>query len=215
MAMIANGGKPMADDLDVGTDRLQDDIAERRREAAEEARTERRPRWLDALAVSTALFAVFAAIAALEAGNYANEALFAANAGVLRQTQAVDTWSEYQADSIKKYAAQNLAAILAHTGGTPQEIQAARDEATRRQAQQDTLQPEAARLGDETAALNAESLTNLAHHHRFAVAVTLFQVAIGLSAIAALLRRRAVWLVSLIAGALALLALIDGFTLTI
>jgi len=30
-----------------------------------------------------------------------------------------------------------------------------------------------------------------------------------------LLRRRAVWLVSLIAGALALLALIDGFTLTI
>ncbi len=57
----------------MGTDRLQDDIAERRR-----------PRWLDALAVSTALFAVLAAIAALEAGNYANEALFAANAGVLR-----------------------------------------------------------------------------------------------------------------------------------
>jgi hypothetical protein len=205
----------MSEDLDVGTDRLQDDIAERR-EAAEAARDERRrPRWLDALAVSTAIFAVLAAIAALEAGNYANEALFAANAGVLRQTQAVDAWSEYQADSIKKYAAQNLATILAHTGGSPQEIQAAMDEAARRQSQQDTLQPEAARLGDETAALNAESLTNLAHHHRFAVAVTLFQVAIGLSAIAALLRRRAVWLVSLAAGALALIALLDGFTLTL
>ncbi len=111
------------DDVDVGTDRLQDDIAERRREAAEEARAERRrPRWLDALAVSTALFAVLAAIAALEAGNYANEALFAANAGVLRQTQAVDAWSEYQADSIKKYEAQNLAALLAHTGGTPRAV---------------------------------------------------------------------------------------------
>ncbi len=206
----------MSDDLDVGIDRVQDDIAERRREAAEAAREGRgRPRWLDALAVSTALFAVFAAIAALEAGNYANEALFKANAGVLRQTQAVDTWSEYQADSIKKYQAQNLAVLLAHTGGTPQEIQAAKDEAARRQAQQDTLQPEAARLGDETAALNAESRTNLAHHHRFAVAVTLFQVAIGLSAIAALLRRRAVWLLSLVAGAVALLALLDGFTLTL
>jgi len=45
--------------------------------------------------------------------------------------------------------------------------------------------------------------------------VTLFQVAIGLSAIAALLRRRAVWRVSLAAGALALLALLDGFTLTL
>jgi hypothetical protein len=203
----------MSDGLDVGIDRGRDDVAERRREAAEAAREGRgRPRWLDALAVSTA---PFAAIAALEAGSYANEALFAANAGVLRQTQAVDTWSEYQADSIKKYQAQNLAALLAHTGGTPQEIQAARDEATRRQAQQDSLQPEATRLGDETAALNAESRTNLAHHHRFAVAVTLFQVAIGLSAIAALLRRRAVWRVSLAAGALALLALLDGFTLTV
>jgi len=203
----------MSDGLDVGIDRGRDDVAERRREAAEAAREGRgRPRWLDALAVSTA---PFAAIAALEAGSYANEALFAANAGVLRQTQAVDTWSEYQADSIKKYQAQNLAALLAHTGGTPQEIQAARDEATRRQAQQDSLQPEATRLGDETAALNAESRTNLAHHHRFAVAVTLFQVAIGLSAIAALLRRRIVWRVSLAAGALALLALLDGFTLTL
>jgi len=91
----------MSDDLDVGIDRVQDDVAERRRAAAEAARAGRgRPRWLDALAVSTALFAVFAAIAALEAGNYANEALFKANEGVLRQTQAVDTWSEYQADSI-------------------------------------------------------------------------------------------------------------------
>lgn len=43
--------------------------------------------------------------------------------------------------------------------------------------------------------------------------MTLFQVAIGLSAIAALRRRRAVWLVSLAAGALALLALLDGFRL--
>ncbi len=206
----------MADDLDVGTDRLQEDIAERRREAAEAARDERRrPRWLDALAVSTALFAVFAAIAALEAGNYANEALFAANAGVLRQTQAVDTWSQYQAESVKKHAAQDLAVLLAHTGGTPQELQAAKDEAARRQGQEDALKPEAARLEAETTALNVESRTNLAHHHRFAVAVTLFQVAIGLSAIAALLRRRIVWLVSLAAGALALLALLDGFTLLI
>ncbi len=203
----------MADDLDVGTDRLQDDIAERRRGAAVETRG--RPRWLDWLAVSTALFAVLAAIAALESGNYANEALFKANQAVLQQTQAVDTWSQYQAESVKKYQARSLATLLAHTGGTPQEIRAANDEVARRQAQEDALRPEAQRLGDETAALNRESQTNLAHHHRFAVAVTLFQVAIGLAAIAALLRRRAVWLIGLVAGGVALLALINGFTLTI
>jgi len=206
----------VSDDLDVGTDRLQEDIAERRREAAAAAREERgRPRWLDWLAVSTALFAVLAAVAALESGNYANEALFQANRAVLQQTQAVDTWSQYQAESVKKYQARGLATLLAHTGGAPQEIGAANAEVARRQAQEDMLRPEALRLGDETAALNRDSATQLAHHHRFAVAVTLFQVAIGLAAIAALLRRRAVWLGGLLAGGIALLALINGFTLTI
>jgi len=154
----------VSDDLDVGTDRLQEDIAERRREAAAAAREERgRPRWLDWLAVSTALFAVLAAVAALESGNYANEALFQANRAVLQQTQAVDTWSQYQAESVKKYQARGLATLLAHTGGTPQEIGAANAEVARRQAQEDMLRPEALRLGDETAALNRDSATQLAH----------------------------------------------------
>ncbi|MCA1670279.1 MAG: DUF4337 domain-containing protein [Thermomicrobia bacterium] len=205
----------MAEDMDVGIDRLQEDIEERRKEAIEEKHTEGgRPRWLDYLAISTALFAVFAAAAALEAGNYANEALFKANQGVLKQTQAVDAWSEFQADSIKKQTQQNLVILLAHVGGTPAEIKAANDEAARRQGQQDALMKEAKARDAETAALTEESESRLEHHHRFAVSVTLFQVAIGLAAIAALLRRPAVWYGSLGAGALALLAFIDGFSLT-
>ena len=201
--------------MDVGTDKLQEDIEERRREAAgEREEAHGGPRWLDYLAISTALFAVFAA-AALEAGNYANEALFKANRGVLQQTRAVDAWSEFQADSIKKQTQQNLAILLAHVGGTPAEIKAANDEAARRQGQQDDLMKEAKARDAETSALTEESQSQLEHHHRFAVSVTLFQVAIGLAAIAALLRRPAVWYGSLGAGALALLAFIDGFSLTL
>jgi hypothetical protein len=209
----------VADDVDVGTDRLQDQIEERRRELVEEERAEARaaarPRWLDALAVSTALFAVLAAIAALESGNYANEALYRANQAVLIQTRAVDTWAEFQADSIKKYEAQTLATLLGHTGGSPEELQAAQQEAQRRQQTQDQLMPEAQQLDQETANLNAESETMLNHHHRFAISVTLFQVAIGLAAIAALIRLRLMWWVSLGAGLLGVLALVNGFTLTI
>ncbi len=206
----------MAEDMDVGTDRVQEDMEERRKEEIEEKHTEGgRPRWLDYLAISTALFAVFAAAAALEAGNYANEALFKANQGVLKQTQAVDAWSEFQADSTKKQTQQNLVILLAHVGGTPAEIKAANDEAARRQGQQDDLMKEAKARDAETSALTEESQSQLEHHHRFAVSVTLFQVAIGLAAIAALLRRPAVWYGSLGAGALALLAFIDGFSLTL
>jgi hypothetical protein len=209
----------VSDDVDVGTDRLQDEIEERRHEqeeaASERASTAGRPRWLDALAVSTALFAVLAAVAALESGNYANEALYRANQAVLLQTRAVDTWSQFQADSIKKYQAQTLATLLGHTGGSPEELQAAQQEAASRQQTQDELMPEAQRLDQETATLNSESEEMLNHHHRFAASVTLFQVAIGLAAIAALLRLRLLWWVSLGAGGLGLLALLNGFTLTI
>jgi Domain of unknown function (DUF4337) len=209
----------MAEEVDVDTDRLQEQIEERRRAAAgrggasEPARG--RPRWLDALAVSTALFAVFAAVAALESGNYANEALYRANQGVLLQTQAVDTWNEYQADSIKKYQQQGLATVLGHVGGTTDEIQAAQEEAVRRQQTQDQLRPQAEQLAQRTEQLNRESEELLAHHHRFAVAVTLFQVAIGLGAIAALLRLPPMWWVSLAAGVVGLLSLVNGFTLTV
>ena len=216
----------MPEEMEVGVDRLQDAIEERRHDAGEHAahghasaggaaHRSARPRWLDYLAISTALFAVIAAIAALESGNYANESLFQANRAVLLQTRAVDTWSQYQAESIKKYEATNLVTILAHTGGSPREIGAARAEAARRQKQQSALQPEARRLNAETDTLNKESEGQLEHHHRFAIAVTLLQVAIGLSAIAALLSMPAVWYFSLGAGAFALLVFVDGFTKTI
>jgi len=208
----------MADEIDLAMDRQQEQIEERRRELSgrESEKTEgRRPRWIDALAVSTALFAVFAAIAALESGNYANEALYKANQAVLLQTQAVDVWNQYQADSIKKYQQRGLAGVLGHVGGSEQEIQAALAEADRRQQTENELRPEAQRLTDETSALNHESQMQLSHHHRFAIAVTLFQVAIGLGAVAALLRMPVVWWVSLGAGVLGFLSLINGFTLTI
>ena len=211
----------MPEDIDIDTDQLQDTIDERREREAElrgeaHPKAERsRPLWMDALAVSTALFAVFAAIAALESGNYANEALYRANQAVLKQTQAVDTWNEYQSDSLKKYQEQTTATILTHVGGTPQEIQAANDEAARRQQSQDQLLPQAAQLSQDTDELNRDSEEQLNHHHRFALSVTLFQVAIGLGAIAALLRLPPLWWVSLLAGAVGLLALINGFTLTV
>ncbi len=134
----------MSDEQELDTDRLQETIQERHREAAGQALLEaKRPRWLDYLAISTALFAVIAAVAALQASTYANEALYRANQAVLKQTQAVDAWSEYQANSIKKHEQQSLATILAHLGGRPEELKAANDEAARRQARQDQLQPEA------------------------------------------------------------------------
>jgi hypothetical protein len=204
----------MSDEYDLATDKALETIEDKRREAAEErAREERgRPRWLDYLAISTALFAVIAAIASLKAGTYANEALFQANKAVLTQTQAVDTWSEFQADSVKKYQQQTLLTILPHVGGTAAEIQQAKGEIARRQTAQNALRAEATRLSRETDERNKDAERQLEFHHRFAASVTLLQVAVGLSAIAALLRLPVVWYASLATGAFAILVFVGGFT---
>lgn len=191
-----------------------ENLAESSQELIEEGQREaqrvQRPPWLDALAVSTALFAVLAAIASLKAGDSANEALYRANQAVLQQTRAVDTWSQYQANSVKKYQASTLATLLPHVGGNAAELGAAKAEVARRQAQQNVLQGEAQRLDQETAALSHESKGLLTQHSRFALGVTLFQVSIGLAAIATLLRTRPLWWLSLAVGGGASAALVAG-----
>src|SRR5215813_13755699 len=58
-------------------------------------------RWIVYLSSTTALVAVFAAIAALQSGSYANEALLQKNEAVLAQAKASDQWAYYQAKSVK------------------------------------------------------------------------------------------------------------------
>lgn len=48
-------------------------------------------------------------------------------------------------------------------------------------------------------------------HHRFARAVAFFQVAIALGAVAALTRRRAVWLGSIVVGAAGIFLFVQSF----
>ncbi|HVZ33860.1 MAG TPA: DUF4337 family protein, partial [Polyangiaceae bacterium] len=50
----------------------------------------------------------------------------------------------------------------------------------------------------------------LARHHRFAISVTIFQIAIALCAIAALTRRKALWFVGLCAGGVGLISFAQG-----
>src|SRR5262249_54105425 len=81
---------------EVGVDKLH----EQTHEKAKEHRG--RAPWLQWLALSTALFAVLAAIASLKSGQLANESLLLMNEATLRQAQASDSWSYYQAKGIKE-----------------------------------------------------------------------------------------------------------------
>jgi hypothetical protein len=160
-------------------------------EAAHEKAQEEKHRapWLRWLALSSACFAVIAAIASLKSGRCANEA-------ILMQAKATDQWGYFQAKGNKAATRLAEAEILAELHADPGRVAALRADVDKYAHEQDEIKAEAQ-------ALERESKEELARHEWFASTVTLLQVAIGLSAIAALIENRKVWLASLIAGGLA------------
>ena len=151
-----------------------------------------RDRWLTYLSLSTALIAVLAAIAALESGAYSNEALLQKNEALLARAEASDQWAFYQAKSIKGviYSSQfaALKGFQSRSRGTcPEGSRPIRYEKNKE------ISNKARELESEEKKQNELSDVSMEHHHRFAYAVTMFQIGIALSAVAALSRQRIIW----------------------
>src|SRR3989475_12510629 len=93
-------------------DELETSELKEKLEQSMEGAAEHRARWIVYLSLTTALIAVFAAIAALESGTFSNEALLEKNEALLAQAKASDQWAYYQAKSVKSaiYASQAAAA---------------------------------------------------------------------------------------------------------
>ena len=157
-------------------------------EAAHEKAQEEHHRapWLRWLALSTAAFAVIAAIASLLSGRHANEAL-------LHQSRATDQWAYYQAKGNKATTRKAEMEVLTELHAAPARLAAIQAEVEKYTGEQEEIRHKA----DE---LEQESRADLVRHEWFAGVVTLLQVSIGLSAIAALLENRKIWVMSLAAG---------------
>ncbi len=160
-------------------------------------------RWSKYLAITTAFIAVIAAIATLQSGNFANQALLEKNDAVLLQSKASDQYNYYQAKGIKKNIAE--ASYLS----TKDEKQ--KQEAQRYDAEQRGIQKTADAYEAQAAESNKQAEHFLEQHHRAALAVTFFQIAIALSAMSALLKRKSFWYLSLALTAGGLVSLLSSF----
>ena len=150
-------------------------------EHAHETAKHSRENWISWVALSTAIFAVLAAIASLLSGEHANEAM-------LSQIEASSQWNYYQAKSIK---AAVLDAKTAFTGAPDESDQSKRARYEKEQAE---IKSEA-----EQKQVAAKSFFH--KHEVFARGVTMFQIAIAIAAISALTKKRSFWFVSLVFGA--------------
>src|SRR5262249_12964083 len=127
---------------------------------------------------------------------FSNEALMQKNEAVLAQAKASDQWAYYQAKGVK-------AAVYAAQGST--------EKAQKETAEQQEISRTAKDFESEGPRSSSQSEPSLEHHHRFAYAVTLFQVSIALAAVAALSRQKIVWLAGLTISLLGLAYFVNGF----
>ena len=175
-------------------------------DAREKAEGGRAP-WVMWLSLSTAILAVLAAIASLESGDHANEAIVLKTDATLTQSAADDAWAYYQAKSIKEDMYRALVLLAPRPEVAAEWTKKADEDHTQKGEQK----VEAERLVAEVKAADAESQHHLHLHHAFAKSVTIFQVSIAMAAIAALARRKALWWISLAAGAVGAVFLVMGF----
>jgi hypothetical protein len=150
------------------------------------------------IALSTALFAALAAIAALRAGATVNEALVLKTEATRLQAEASDQWAYYQAKGIKAATAEAArTSWLAIAKAPPPEYA---EKQKRYGEEQKEIEKKAREKEKERDEKSREAEELLHHHHGFANTVALFQVGIALGAVAALTRSRPVWFGSLLLG---------------
>ncbi|NCT68842.1 MAG: DUF4337 domain-containing protein [Rhodanobacteraceae bacterium] len=178
----------MPEEAEVDTDKL--------REAIDDELERKASALLRGIALTTALFAAFAAIASLEAGASVNEALALKTEAARLQGEASDQWAYYQAKGLKVALVDAQKAVWAAFDKPPPAALAA--SAERYAADQAQGRAKAEALERERDRRTAEADALMHRHHFFAQAVALLQVAIALGAVAALTRRRAAWFGSIV-----------------
>lgn len=165
-------------------DRQTEHVEEHLHEHAQESRQG----WVTGVALTAAILAAFAAISSLLSAHHEHEAM-------VEQVQASDQWNYYQAKGIKEAILEERLENLQLNQQQPSSAQ----------------QKKLADYKQQQAEINekADEMQRSSRHHDhlhlvFAGGVTLFQVAIAVSAISVLARRPAFWYVGLILGAIAI-----------
>lgn len=159
------------EEIEVPTEHLHETILEKAEEAIKKESKE--IGWSMYVAISTALMAVFAAISGLMAGHHSNEAL-------IEQIKASDQWAYYQAKGIKaEIKALQVTANIADAGAV-----------AKYKKEQDEIKKQAEEA-------QGASKMHLEKHVDLARGVTLFQIAIAISAISILTRKKFLWWVSI------------------
>ncbi|MBI3377565.1 MAG: DUF4337 domain-containing protein [Nitrospirae bacterium] len=175
---------------------------------------EKKEKWLNYLALTTVIFAVCATLSTFRGGGFSTKS-------VLAQSQASDQWAYYQAKSIKGYLyelqKERFELELKSSGARiPKAV--ASDYEKRIEAYSKKIKKydeEKTKIEKDARDLETVRDETQKHSKAFGVAVIFLQIAILLSSIAALMKKKVLWILGMIVGSLGLVYFVNGFFLFI
>jgi hypothetical protein len=146
--------------------------------------------FISRVAISVAVLAVLAAVSGSLETVEGGRALQSTSEAVLQQDEATDTWSEFQADSLKKH----IYAIAAASGGKTAADY--RKNVKEYSDEQRKLKQQAQEREKEREKFLALAARHEDRHHWLTGAATLFEIGIAMCTVAIITRRRWLWLTS-------------------
>ncbi len=171
---------------------------------------EKGARWLNYLAITTVVLAVFATLATFNGGKYSTKS-------VISQNQASNKWAHFQSKSIKSYQNELQAEKLALDLKAMSPENAARVQDDFRKAI-DSCKAKVARYEKEKELLSVEAkaLEDLrddcqCHGKYFGFAIIFLQIGILLCAVAGFIKNKALWLASIALGVIGVYFFVQGF----
>jgi hypothetical protein len=171
---------------------------------------EKKEVWLNYLALTTVIFAVCATLSTFKGGGYSTRS-------VMSQSQASDQWAFYQAKAIKSYIYQMQKEsielkLLELPASSPDAItRTYKSKLAEYQSKIDKHEQEKAELQQKAKQLESVRDESQKHSQAFGMAVIFLQIAILLSSIAGLLKKKLVWYGGIATGIIGLFYFVDGF----
>jgi hypothetical protein len=187
--------------LDQELAELKDFIADLKADRAAQKEKEKRESWTKYTAISLVLIAVLTTLASMWAGKYSSRVLVNLNESTFLQAQVSDEWSYYQAKSIKQNLYEGLGELAAGGANSAEAapmVASFKEKVAKYKADQKEISDKAHKLEqDRDAARKAATVANQ-HGAGMGNAIAIFQIAIALSSICLVTKKRPLWYLSLL-----------------
>jgi multidrug resistance efflux pump len=161
-------------------------------------------KWNNVIAITISIYAIFAALTGLKENEITTDTLLEMDSAVLSQAQASDQWTFYDSKSVKNDMVKYLSGLLPAFGNTAETKRIQDDfqkslnkfENEKTDIQNKATELEKAR--DEKIKATSERVKE---HHKASVAMVFLQISIVLASTSGLLKKRTLWVGSMVVAA--------------